>query len=84
MNAGAGPETRVSVAPPAQPLRSDGAILTSAELPLLATVISTVMFWPFITLEGVRLNEAVKSPMNTEFELARALAAAPVDALAVK
>jgi hypothetical protein len=44
------------------------------------------MSWPLITLEGARPKEAVKSPMSTELERARALRAVPdePDALALK
>jgi len=40
----------------------------SAPVPLLATVISAVICWPLITLDGVMASEAVKSPITTVFD----------------
>jgi hypothetical protein len=66
--AGTGPDTRVSVAPPAHGVRAEGATFTSAVVPLFETSIWTVMFCPVITLPGLTEREAVKSPIMTVLE----------------
>ena len=86
MLTGDGPATSVSVAPPAHGISAVGATFTSAEVPLLVTIILTDTVWPEITLEGVTERAAVKPPMFTVLEFVRTEEAVPPEfcALALK
>src|SRR3990172_11385919 len=86
MRAGDGPETSVSVAPPAQGASAEGVTFMSAPAPLLKKLISSVMSWPGTTPAGSSAREAVKSPMTTLLDetLADLAVPDPLEARAAK